>query len=188
MRKKIGTSLLKPKKAVCAERLHEALKGAKVKNFVEAGGDFHAGAACNQFVKLKEQATLSTGQLDIGVVQKRGDVIMRQAWPHALKIYQPCGVVVDENVLRLKVTVNKHSRQRSEACGDAMHHGQFRIPPHGRLIQTKMRAQAVVEKILLLPKIELFAELALEPQAGTLKALGGGDMQFADFKERGLVE
>ena len=69
MRKKIGTSLLKPKKAIRAERLHEALKGAKVKNFVEAGGDFHAGTACNQFVKLKEQATLSTGQLDIGVVQ-----------------------------------------------------------------------------------------------------------------------
>src|SRR4029450_7772969 len=70
----------------------------------------------------------------------------------------------------------------------AMHHGQVRIPPHGRLIQTKMRAQAVVEKILLLPKVELFAELALEPQAGALKALSGADMQFADFKKRGLVE
>ena len=40
MRKEIGTSLLKPKKAVCAERLHEALKGAKVKNLVEAGERF----------------------------------------------------------------------------------------------------------------------------------------------------
>ena len=39
MRKEIGTSLLKPKKAVCAERLHEALEGAKVKNFVEVAGE-----------------------------------------------------------------------------------------------------------------------------------------------------
>ena len=39
MREEIGTSLLKSKKAVCAERLHEALKGAKVKDFVEVAGE-----------------------------------------------------------------------------------------------------------------------------------------------------
>jgi argininosuccinate lyase len=68
MREKIGTSLFKPKKAVCAERLHEALEGAKVKNLVEAGRDLHSGSARNDFVKLQEQIALSAGQFDIGVV------------------------------------------------------------------------------------------------------------------------
>jgi len=79
-------------------------------------------------------------------------------------------VVVDENVLRLKVTeqalaATKRGVPRCYAS---------RAVPHTAARPSSFKPKCARRQLFentAAPKIELFAELALEPQAGALKAL-----------------
>ena len=59
---------------------------------------------------------------------------------------------------------------------------------HRRPVEAEMGPQAVVEKVLLLPEIELFAELALQAETRVGQMPGGINMELGGFTECDLVK
>src|SRR5271156_6019338 len=76
---KMEALLHKAEKTVRAERLHEALHGAKIEDAAEVPEIARTGIEAIPGVVIEQFPALRIGKRDVGIVKERGEVVLREA-------------------------------------------------------------------------------------------------------------
>src|SRR4051794_32334355 len=96
--------------------------------------------------------------------------------------------IAHDDVLRLEIPMNEDPRQRLEALRYRRQNrqgGQFLAE---LFAYAEITAEAVLEEIMLLPKIEGCVELSRQFLANAIRRCCRQAMQLCDFLERGFIE
>src|SRR5437870_8186163 len=135
-------------KTVGAEGLHQALHRAEAERFAEVIADAPAAVVSEQFFAL------GLAKIDIWIVQQRSEIILRQTGSHSLEIDQVRLAVAHNDVLRLEIAMDQKARQLAEPVRDFIQRGQRAEPRHRFIVDLEIAAEAVFEKITLLPGVK----------------------------------
>src|SRR5205814_7532380 len=141
-------------KTVEAERLHQALNAAQTKDFAEVWRHGMAGGRTLSFVIRQQLLTFRAREADVWIEKQRGQIVLRQAWPHSLEVDQVRLRVANDDVLRLEITMDHDARKISKTLRDLLQGRQRGKLRKFFLIHAKMTTEAVLEEIVLLPAIE----------------------------------
>jgi hypothetical protein len=158
-----------------SEGLHEALGGAVLEDGLDG---FFFG---DVFPEVEEFASILGGVVHVGVVEKGGEVVFLTSHAEALKVDDPSLAIVKHEVLRLKIAVDHVRSSGTEAFGEPAEDGIF--AEFGGVF-AKVGFDEMLEKIFLLPTIEMLIESGLE-----FKILGrtGVEKSVELFEGRAVV-
>src|ERR1043166_6669299 len=139
---------------VCAERLHQALYGAKEQLRGELTIDRNPVTHLELAIILNQLSALVFAQIDIGIIEQRRQIVFGQAGTHSLEIDQVSLAVANDDVLRLKIAMDQHARESRQRFGDFAQRWQCGERGQLCLVDLEIAAEAVFEEITLLPAIE----------------------------------
>src|SRR4051812_34629296 len=94
--------------SVSAERLHQPLDSAEPEGFTKIRRNLMTGRGPFGFVILKQFFAFGAGEADVRIEEKRREVVFRQARSHPLEIDQVSLAVANDDVLRLKISMNQN--------------------------------------------------------------------------------
>jgi hypothetical protein len=145
--------------------LHEALCGTLPEDTVKILPDFSAILPEDRLVILKQVGAFFRPDLDVGVAEKGGEIVLGEPWSHSLEVDENGVTIADEDVLRLKVTVDKLPREGGQMLRQALHRSTFKKGGTILFWNPKNIAQTVIHEILLLPPVEppVEGKLQMEP-------------------------
>src|SRR4029077_19921192 len=98
-------------------------------------------------------------KIDIRVIKERREIVFGKTGSHSLEIDKVRLTVSDDDVLRLKIAVHQNSRERCQAICDFLHRRQGRQLREPFFLDFEKEAEAILEKVILFPKIKLRIEL-----------------------------
>ena len=180
----VGFAEVATEVAVGTEGLHEALGGAEEEGFAELG----EGEAAEVGVVLEEFLALRAGEVDVGVIEEGGEVVLGKAEAEALVVDEPGAVFVNEDVLALEVPMDEAAGQGGEASAEI---GEGLLDGGAVFVREfflKVAADEVVEEVVLLPEVEGVVEGGFEFGLIFGGQLGFGDgVDFGDFPEGGFI-
>jgi len=102
------------------------------------------------------------GEIDVGIEQQRGNVVLRQAGTQALEVDQADFPGAHDEVLALEIAMHETARFGGELVGDGVQPFAIRFGRETIRQNPKMAPEAVLEKIVLLPAIQRCVEDGLE--------------------------
>src|SRR5213075_335488 len=114
MIEKCLVSFHQSEKSVGAERLHESLNTAEPENFSEIRRNTIRCGGAFRFVMNEQLFAFGPRDRDVGIEEKRRQIVFGKARPHALEIDQVRLAVADDNILRLKIAMNQDARAFAE--------------------------------------------------------------------------
>lgn len=131
---------------------------------------------------------MGAGEVDVGVVEEGGEVVLGKAEAEALVVDEPGAVFVNEDVLALEVPMDEAAGQGGEASAEVAE-GLFDGGAiFVRELFLKVAADEVVEEVVLLPEVEGVVEGGFEFDLIVRGELGFGDgVDFGDFLEGGFI-
>ncbi len=141
---------------------------------VAAGVEDLADVGVDQFLALRG------GQRHVGIVNERGEVVMREAGTEALEIDEPGFAAIHEDVLGLEIAVHEDARFFSQQTGDGV---ELCGIGAGSIGDAEKAGGAVIEKIILLPEVELLVELRLELERGFAEGAHAARVKRGHFIE-----
>jgi hypothetical protein len=93
------------------QRLHEALHCAKAQLQIEVAVNRDSIFELPAAIICYQLCAFRFCKIDIRIVEQRREIVMGKTGSHSLKINQMSLPVLDDNVLRLKITVHQNSWQ-----------------------------------------------------------------------------
>ncbi len=179
----ISAPLFVSEEAVGAQGLHEALGCAAPIDGLEGGVGRGAGFGEAFLIEAEKGELFGLREGDVGIEQEGGEVVLGQAEAHALEVDQARGMVEQEDILGLEIAVNQSARQSGKLGGKGGEGFASGLEGGGR--ETEMTDQAILEEVVLFPKIEGFVEGRLEAEG---KQVGRGDLAGETVEFKGLLE
>ena len=162
MLKEVRTLPHMAQKAVGPECLHETLHGAMVVDFAKFGWHFAAVLAPSGHIVREQRITFLLAEIDIRIVEHRGEIVLHQAWAHSLEVDQTGRAIFHHHILRLEIPVNQDPLLPIQLRGDFIQAFSARVlgqQIRGHLIVTP---EAMFDEVVLFPAIELPIELRLK--------------------------
>src|SRR4029434_5776763 len=89
-------------------------------------------------------------------------IVFGEPGPHTLKVDEASGSLFDDDILRLKIAMNEHARERGESFGDLMQARPFALILDHAGLQLENATQAILEKVVLLPTVKVGTEFGLK--------------------------
>ena len=182
---KVGLALVAAQIAVGTKGLHQALGCAEQEGLAQAC----EGKLAEIGIVLQELLALRAGQVHIRVVKEGGEIVFGKAKAEALVIDKPSPALVKQDVLALEITVDQTARESSQPAAEFGEGLLDRSTGFIRKIPAEVRADEVVEKVVLLPEIEVIIKRRFK--LGEIRGLelGLGDrMDFGGLLECHLVQ
>src|SRR4029077_12561335 len=84
----------------------------------------------------------------------RSEVVLSEAWTHSLKIDEIGLAVAHQNILRLEIAMDQYPRTLRQILSDFLQGRQCRDVVDAGFIDSETTAEAILEKVVLLPTIE----------------------------------